>query len=1102
MKLASLHIDRFGARKDLKLADFTNHLNVVYGPNGAGKTTIIQFIRWMIFGDRDELSRRYLDTSDGPAGGFMTVRDHHGLRTLQRRTQAGSLISQLTLPGQPASPTSAPMTLSNAEFDRFFITSFDRARSISDLVNSANLHGLQLHVDQRRAEQAQHLRDQIDQRRQELEKYRSAENHEQLLRLRAQKQQNLDALRHDLQRRQQELQELRTDIAATLDDVQSRVHRLRDVHANTQQAFEARKRQLEELKQQWIADQREMETRRQNRLAEIEQQLNHWREIRRAVRSRLDEVQSRYAPASSVADEVSDREDLAFFVQQLGVRIQDIEQDIAQSHSLSWYDHKADADHLRRLLGSATHSMRNELARLGQSLEQQQQLNELHETRQELRYLENADKELSELADALLRQKAQCEASSHSIGDPDNARTPSQVQGSSDAELPYASSSPETPYAFRSSPIAWNDVDDFRLRHLAERRESANARLQEALLECSANEQKLRQMDAEQARRNEPNIERVQRELEQLDARLRERDQCLKLERDIAALEQRWRQLTQSVGSSQTVHRASELLRRMTEGAYWKIEISQDHRCQVTGQVGSGPASAHAPSEFTYDYSQLSRGLQDQVYLAMVLAIVESLDAQGDSAPIILNDVFSNLDDDATRCLSPVLDDFARRHQMFVFTRHHHVCDAFREINARVFTLREDRPITLPQTPQTPNPSPGGRPVYDSAIAWTPPPTPHYKWVAEWQDRSPVASIRIEDAQREPLLSMGKQNYPSLGRTEETSVAGQSSAPKLTWASPLKHASLLGDEFVEYMKRLDVDTVGEFLELDPDYGAQQLAAHGITLDVIQRRQRELLMLLYVRVSSNDAQLLVACGVPDPARLARADEAVLLKRIETVLSRSPAADRFGGIERYGMDKVRQWIQAARNSDYPQLRSPKNRIRPQSIEPKVSVGRERFSSSAANDDALSAKETIRLRFYLDLEDPVVDAPSIGPKTAEKLNAADVFTVSDLLQANPNELADRMSGKRFTSETIQQWQLQAELVCSIPNLRGHDAQVLVACGVEDPVTLASLEPSNFLAKVNQFVESKDGQRAIRSAKKPDLAEVTAWIQWADSARQLRAA
>ena len=124
------------------------------------------------------------------------------------------------------------------------------------------------------------------------------------------------------------------------------------------------------------------------------------------------------------------------------------------------------------------------------------------------------------------------------------------------------------------------------------------------------------------------------------------------------------------------------------------------------------------------------------------------------------------------------------------------------------------------------------------------------------------------------------------------------------------------------------------------------------------------------------------------------------------------------------------------------------------------------------------------------------------AEKLNEIDIYTISNLLDADPAEVASQLNDRRITQDTVEQWQLQSQLVCRIPNLRGHDAQILVACGVEDPVTLSSMDAATFLQQVTKFVDSKDGQRVIRNNKKPDLAEVTAWIEWSESARQLRAA
>jgi hypothetical protein len=92
--------------------------------------------------------------------------------------------------------------------------------------------------------------------------------------------------------------------------------------------------------------------------------------------------------------------------------------------------------------------------------------------------------------------------------------------------------------------------------------------------------------------------------------------------------------------------------------------------------------------------------------------------------------------------------------------------------------------------------------------------------------------------------------------------------------------------------------------------------------------------------------------------------------------------------------------------------------------------------------------------------------------------------------------------SAETVRHWQLQAQLVCRVPNLRGHDAQILVACGVIDAEGLARSDGSSLWQRVDQYCVSAEGKRVLRSGKKPDLKQVQSWIQWAASARQLRAA
>jgi hypothetical protein len=274
------------------------------------------------------------------------------------------------------------------------------------------------------------------------------------------------------------------------------------------------------------------------------------------------------------------------------------------------------------------------------------------------------------------------------------------------------------------------------------------------------------------------------------------------------------------------------------------------------------------------------------------------------------------------------------------------------------------------------------------------------------------------------------------------------------------------------------------------------------------------MMLYVAATPLEAQLLVACGVPDPERLSRADEGVLLRRVETILERPQAASRFGTADQYSVERIRGWIQIAQGSAY-RGQAPRSvlsdAIRSQSAPRATTKGRSHVTSKRADSappktdptrDTVRLRPAREMRFYLDPNDQVVGAPSIGPKTAERLQGVDIHLVADLLRADSDEVAARLNERRFTPETILRWQLQAQLVCRVPNLRSHDAQILVACGVEDPEKLATLDAGNFLQQVTRFVETKEGQRILRSAKRPDLAEVTAWIQWSENARQLKAA
>ena len=172
------------------------------------------------------------------------------------------------------------------------------------------------------------------------------------------------------------------------------------------------------------------------------------------------------------------------------------------------------------------------------------------------------------------------------------------------------------------------------------------------------------------------------------------------------------------------------------------------------------------------------------------------------------------------------------------------------------------------------------------------------------------------------------------------------------------------------------------------------------------------------------------------------------------------------------------------------------------PQTAIAAESPVPLAVRQQESERGESTTLRFYLETEDEVEAAPSIGSKTARRLSRVGVRTVSDLLRSDPTQLSSKMNSSWITPDLVQDWQDQARLACQIPQIRGHDAQFLVACGYRDVATIAAGKPAEILRKVEDFLETSAGQRILRGGVAPDTKEITNWIAWSQQARSLRAA
>lgn len=144
----------------------------------------------------------------------------------------------------------------------------------------------------------------------------------------------------------------------------------------------------------------------------------------------------------------------------------------------------------------------------------------------------------------------------------------------------------------------------------------------------------------------------------------------------------------------------------------------------------------------------------------------------------------------------------------------------------------------------------------------------------------------------------------------------------------------------------------------------------------------------------------------------------------------------------------------------------------------------------------------RFHLAMADDIVDAPSIGPKTAERLRPARIFTVRDLLEADAEVVGSIVTARHITAQAVRDWQDQARLVITIPFLRGTHAQLLVGAGFRSYEDVALADSATLMSALLKFATTRVGQSILRNGPPPDVEKVIRWIENAMQSEPARAA
>ncbi|MFG0263018.1 MAG: DUF4332 domain-containing protein [Novipirellula sp. JB048] len=137
-----------------------------------------------------------------------------------------------------------------------------------------------------------------------------------------------------------------------------------------------------------------------------------------------------------------------------------------------------------------------------------------------------------------------------------------------------------------------------------------------------------------------------------------------------------------------------------------------------------------------------------------------------------------------------------------------------------------------------------------------------------------------------------------------------------------------------------------------------------------------------------------------------------------------------------------------------------------------------------------------------DNLVDAPSIGPKTAARFARLGITTIGQFLASDPHAIAAQLEARWVTAALIEDWQAQATLVTAIGSLCGYKSQLLVAIGCRTPAQLAAWDAGELSAAVTRYCQTKAGQRILRRSPAPDEADVARWIAEARGGLERRAA
>lgn len=1111
MQLSTIKIDGFGVLSHLEIDHLSSGLNVIYGRNGSGKTTILQFLRGMFCNFNEARRLRLLpplkgghpggavEFSVGPAVFEMIRHARPGHQdTLAIRTQVGDANGSESIRKQVS-------RFDHNFIKNLFFISGPEAHSIDQMVDFALQDGIELRAERRQANWIAERIDVVEKERKDLFGPHPSRNSIEILEqrkkslaiqlesaLHQEKKRDsswavdLEALRNKIRQLRkeanwlhQELQQVQADLTEVNDRLWSRTEKV----INEQKPVE---RVIEEESIAWVDEIHEID----RQIAHAQQVLRDLADSRFKISLATAELTGTETPEQEV---VFERQRTAISaIERQTLQLESVLEELRQKQR----SNECLCQEISGDLSTSLTSIHQQISLLCQELSRQQVASEQMLLLSQRDGVDRCENELTRQIQALRLRRDE-------ILHDRNRSAEQRIQFCTKHETTYCQCEEHQAYLKtlpRPKATAKVEVDYVTTsRTLVSTNarpgdSSAQAKLQDRKSQLQRqwwNSQNLlaaASIELNQHKRlptdfaTDETVQKIQQEscaVEQQLADAREQWHSLAV---LQTVLQKTRDKMNVETVSPVIREASGLLNKMTQGRYQGFRFNPQLKelLVVSNQETELPVNA------------LSRGTLEQASLSFRLALWSEYRRRGYELPLILDEVLADSDEDRLSAAIETLVEFSDgNHQIIFMTCQEHLANLFEQSDVVVQNL------------------PGS---HRSSV--------QVNRVEKNFSRQAASTTATPPNTEQTLSELDESLAVSLDRIQPDSPF---------WLETNSDVSLipsLGEQMARRIGSIGVQTVAELIELDPENTDIPLESLQISAATLRNWQAEARLLCCVPdLTGKDAQLLVLCGIYSPTELAEADTDDLHFRASRLQDVGKEYDSFkwlsGDLTWPTKAHFANWIRrgqqsrsyrTARERGARRVRQHTGHGTPAPL--SVKTRRTNRVTSRSDSSEIEMQRTVRLhnvsstseeteyRFYLSMDSAIVDAPSIGPRTAARFEKIGVMTVSDLVNRDAGELSVKLKTRRLTEALITEWQQQAILVCRIPELRGHDAQVLVACELTDVDEIAGMSPQELFAVVKPYVHSTKGQRQLRSAKTPDLAEVTDWIEYACNSRSLRAA